>query len=139
MWDDDYDNWNSELFPSVEELMKASNLDILDVIKGFSYGKGKEHGYGKAFVIAGGGINHDDKRELLESYWLKSIDKDLGPCFTFDPLRNNISTMVPGAGLEPTSIQLYLTVSFLLCCLIHITLYFSTCLFMLFWLLPFLV
>ena len=97
----DYTSWDTELFPTIDDLLNATNLEVYDVIKSFKFGE----------AINDFGLS----QELLQSFWIKTFDQNSGPCFTFDPLKQNISSLPSGkyskGNFWPTQIRIRFKVS----------------------------
>ena len=98
-----HDDDNYELFETVEEFMNGTKVEIFDVIKTFEFGS--------EFKVTK--IDEELRKETLNRLWILTFDKDVGPCFTFDPSRHNVSFMPSFDGVgEPLRIVIELSVSF---------------------------
>ena len=98
---DDDDNY--ELFETVEEFMNGTKVEIFDVIKTFEFGS----------ELKVTKIDEELRKETLNRIWSLTFDKDVGPCFTFDPARHNVSFMPSFDDFgEPLRIVIELSVSF---------------------------
>ena len=96
-----YDYWEADEFQTVEEALNRTQVKISDMIEEFHYGKqiGVSPQYDK-----------DSQQAFWDNFWVLTYDQRKGPCYTFDPYRNNVSLMSSGSDtfgtFEPTTIQI---------------------------------
>ena len=101
----DEDEVNYELFETVEEFMNGTRVEIFDVIETFEFGS--------EFKVT---RNYEElRKQILKELWIPTFDKEMGPCFTFDPSRHNVSFMpISDRFGEPVRIVIEFSVSFTL-------------------------
>ena len=80
--DDVYD-----VFTNIDELMNFTDVEVYDVIKEFQFGG--EINVNRFF-------SETDRKAFLKELWIKTYDHESGPCFTFDPLIQNVS-LIPAS------------------------------------------
>ena len=89
-----FDNDNQDtfdLFDTVDEFMNATKIQIYDLIQTFEYGK--------AIKITKN-LGNELRKELLTDMWILSYDSRFGPCFTFDPERQNATFLSSGTDIS---------------------------------------
>ena len=103
LFDDDEEEDEEERFDTVDEFLNATKLEVFDWIRTFHYGQ-------EIIVTKQSGEAY--RQEYMTSIWIPTFDHIYGPCFTFDPIKENIS-LLPSSYQEngvgkvvPTQIQL---------------------------------
>ena len=72
-------------FETVEDFMNATNLEIFDIIREFKYGS--------EIIVSKVTYSENERKERLKSLWIRTFDDSRGPCFTFDPFKQNVSLL----------------------------------------------
>ena len=83
--DDDEPEIKVVRFETVEDFMNATNLEIFDIIREFKYGS--------EIIVSKVTYSENERKERLKSLWIRTFDDSKGPCFTFDPFKQNVSLL----------------------------------------------
>ena len=78
----------SKDFESVMEFMNVTKVEVSEMIREFQYGD--------EIRISISGLSESSRKEYLNSIWIPTFDAINGPCYTFDPARQNISLLASG-------------------------------------------
>ena len=75
-------------FDTAADFMKATKLEIFDIIREFKYGE--------EIVVTKTFLSEKERKTYLKSLWIPTFDDNTGPCYTFDPSKQNVP-LLPSA------------------------------------------
>ena len=90
-----------ELFSTLEEFMDVTKIEISDILEEFEIGN---------LIKITNNLDESYRKEYLKELWIPTFHQTLGPCFTFDPEKQNATMLSSGVDIsgnyEPPTIRM---------------------------------
>ena len=101
LFDYDYGNDQEETIrpiDTVKEFLNITKVDVSEMIRSFSYGT--------EIIIEKGILLEEHRKEYLNDIWISTFEPTWGLCYTFDPVKQNITLLPSRKGIWPQKIYM---------------------------------